>query len=209
MIQNLSAVTKKKNGSKNKKSRNFKRPGKYLAVLIIGIIVGIILIRNNAFWSIIGVPLHKDIINKYSGEYKFDPLFIMSIVKAESNFQKRAKSHRGAIGLMQLLPSTAEELATELGIENFSEEMLEIPDINIRLGFHYLDKLRTIFGNRKIDMLVAYNAGLLRTFEWRQGKDHLTMEDIKFDETRNFVNEVLTNYEKLKKVQKIKKIIQG
>lgn len=133
----------------------------------------------------------------------------MSIVKAESNFQKRAKSHRGAIGLMQLLPSTAEELATELGIENFSEEMLEIPDINIRLGFHYLDKLRTIFGNRKIDMLVAYNAGLLRTFEWRQGKDHLTMEDIKFDETRNFVNEVLTNYEKLKKVQKIKKIIQG
>lgn len=192
---------------KNPKQRSRKiiKLTAFSALLLFGIFL---LARQDAFWNILGTPLHKEIINHYSGEYKFDPLFIMSIVKAESNFQKRAKSSAGAIGLMQLLPSTASEMADELDIENFSEEMLNIPETNIKLGLHYLAKLRSIFGSNKIDMLAAYNAGLLRALEWRKGKDTLTIDDIEFPETRKFTREVLSNYAKLKKIQKIKKFIQ-
>ena len=83
---------------------------------------------------------HADSINRYSAQYGLDPLLVTSIVKVESNFLKRARSSVGAIGLMQLLPSTARELAPELGYTDPSKIDLENPDINIRFGTLYIKK---------------------------------------------------------------------
>lgn len=66
---------------------------------------------------------HKEIINYYSQQYKLDPLFVTAIIKEESKFLHKARSHRGAVGLMQLMPSTARELARELGYDHFTDRI--------------------------------------------------------------------------------------
>ncbi|HDT15341.1 MAG TPA: lytic transglycosylase domain-containing protein [Firmicutes bacterium] len=162
--------------------------------------------KHQYFWTTIGSPLYKDKVNKYAGEYKFDPLFVMAIMKTESNFQKKAKSHKGALGLMQLLPSTAEEVAMELSIENYSTEDLHDPETNIRIGFHYLSKLREKYGEDTLAVLAAYNAGMQRVAEWKDGELPLSIENIKFPETRNFVKNVMSNYERLQSIRKIRNL---
>src|SRR4029077_8977190 len=77
------------------------------------------LVYSGTAWLWLRPVLHKTLINKYAGEYKFDPLWVMSIIRVESRFAASAHSSRGALGLMQLLPSTARELAPELGLRHF------------------------------------------------------------------------------------------
>src|SRR5947207_15390878 len=76
------------------------------SVVIVGVLV-LAFVYSGAAWIWFRPVLHKPIINKYAGEYKCDPLWVMSIIKVESGFLPRAQSPRGAVGLMQLLPSTA------------------------------------------------------------------------------------------------------
>ena len=96
-------------------------------------------------------------IKEASKEFDVDPYLILAVVKTESSFDKNALSKKGAVGLMQLLPSTAKELSEELGIEYSYEKLFE-PDYNIRLGTFYLKKLFDIFGSEKL-VLLAYNSG--------------------------------------------------
>jgi soluble lytic murein transglycosylase-like protein len=96
----------------------------------------------------------------YEGAYsKVDPLFVATIVRHESSFQKNAISHRGARGLMQLLPSTAEE-TTRLVHEPWrGPHALFDPSYNIRLGVAYLKSLCEQFDGNWYDALAAYNWG--------------------------------------------------
>ncbi|MBD3272571.1 MAG: transglycosylase SLT domain-containing protein, partial [Elusimicrobia bacterium] len=167
-----------------------------------------LLIYTGWLWKVMRPVIHKDIINKYAGEYKFDPLLIMALVKVESNFASKARSHRGAVGLMQLLPSTAEEMAVELGMENFTRDDLEKPEINIRLGYHYLAKLRNLCGEDTVQMLAAYNAGYQKTLLWKKDDDRLSIDAIEFPETKAFVNKVLTLYKQLREIQRVKNKIE-
>jgi len=85
---------------------------------------------------------HKDTVDTYSRQYGMDPLLISAMIKVESNFARLARSHSGAVGLMQLMPSTAKELAEELEIKGFDIKDLENPDTNIRLGAYYISQLQ-------------------------------------------------------------------
>lgn len=154
--------------------------------------------------TLLNPVFHKEIINRYAGIYKEDPLFVTAVIKVESNFLKGAKSPRGAMGLMQIMPNTAKEIARELKIKNFEETQLENPEINIRFGFHYLSKLRKEFGDDDVTVLGAYNAGRKNVRDWlkQSKKSSLTIEEIEFAETRNFVKEVLVTYRWLKRFQK-------
>ena len=155
-------------------------------------------------WNITRPVIHKDIINRYAGQYKFDPLFIMALVKVESSFRKSARSPRGAIGLMQLMPDTAREMAvrTRLG-DNVPLEQLEEPETNLRLGVHYLSLLREEFDADMVAILAAYNAGPANAREWR-GRGALTADQIPFPETKQFVTKVLDTQQWLKRLQKVK-----
>lgn len=178
-------------------------------IIIFSIIFFVMLLLCSGWlWRMFRPVIHKDIINRYAGEYKFDPLLIMALVKVESNFVRKARSHRGAIGLMQILPTTAQEMAHELGLTDFSLEDLEKPETNIMLGYHYLAKLREQVNGDTIQMLAAYNAGYQNMLSWKTSKDTLTIENIEFKETRQFVQRVLKIYSYLKKSQKFKKIIE-
>src|SRR5260221_4503024 len=74
----------------------------------------IALIYSGTAWFWLRPALHKPLINKYAGEYKIDPLWVMAVVRVESRFATHAQSSRGAIGLMPLLPSTAPHIAPEI-----------------------------------------------------------------------------------------------
>ena len=62
---------------------------------------------------------YKDVVDEYSKEYNLNPLFVLSIIKAESKFNPDAHSHKGAYGLMQITEDTGKWIADQMGIQNF------------------------------------------------------------------------------------------
>ncbi len=154
------------------------------------------------YWELTRPLLNKHLINQYSAEYKFDPIFIMAVVRAESGFARQARSHRGAVGLMQLMPETAKEMARLVGLNPDQVDLID-PATNLRLGIRYLAYLRDEFGEDRVAVLAAYNAGPTNVRAWRQRRT-LTVEQIPFPETQAFVNRVLSTFRWLKRFQKIK-----
>jgi soluble lytic murein transglycosylase len=134
----------------------------------------------------------------------------MAIVKVESRFLKSARSHRGAIGLMQLMPVTAMEMAGRVG-RNVSLDDVEEPDVNIHLGLHYLSLLRTEFGGDTVAMLAAYNAGPANVRAWIREDGALGPEgeNIPYGETRLFVKRVLSTHVWLKRFQRVKNVFNA
>jgi soluble lytic murein transglycosylase len=97
-------------------------------------------------------------ISDASLRYEVPPETILAVIRIESGFDVNATSDAGAVGLMQLLPSTGEEVARELGFHWTGGEQLRDPAVNIRLGTHYLTKLLTRFDDLS-QALAAYNEG--------------------------------------------------
>ncbi len=169
-----------------------------IALIILGTLA---FIYSGTAWVWFRPVVHKQLINKYAGEFKCDPLWVMAIIKVESGFQAHAKSPRGALGLMQILPTTARELAPERGIQIENDDDIKIPDINLHLGVYYLTKLQQMFPYDEVAVLSAYNAGPGVTMQWLQGKTMLDVSDIPYPETRKFVKRVERTYGFLKMMQ--------
>jgi soluble lytic murein transglycosylase len=95
-----------------------------------------------------------------SNKYNVDPVFVASVIRTESAFNPLARGTSGEIGLMQLMPKTAEYIARRIGMKNFKgEHTLKDPVKNIKLGVAYLDYLRQKFGNQAFKYVPAYNMG--------------------------------------------------
>ena len=155
--------------------------------------------------NLIRPVFHTDVIEHCAREFDLDPLLITSIIKVESNFFRRARSNRGAIGLMQILPSTALELAPELGYKDYLKIDLENPDTNIHFGSMYLKKLLTEFNGNVILAIASYNAGRTKVRGWYLqnplvGVDY---DDIPYKETRNYVKNVMRTYNSLSKIHRL------
>lgn len=118
---------------------------------------------------------------------------IMALIRQESAFDLRARSRVGATGLMQLMYSTARTLDRKI-----QKKDLLNPEINIRLGTRYFEKLWRNFDGSAIKSLAAYNAGPLRVIEWQRRypveNELLFAELIPFNETRDYVALVLRNF---------------
>ncbi|MBR2988654.1 MAG: lytic transglycosylase domain-containing protein, partial [Clostridia bacterium] len=111
--------------------------------------------------------------------YDVDKSLVTAIIKCESSFNEQAKSNKGAIGLMQLMPSSAKWCAQKLGIE-YSDEMLYNPRYNINMGVYYLSYLLDKFDLNYA--ICAYNAGEGNVSKWLNGDGQ-----IKFPETRAYL----------------------
>ncbi|MGP3790707.1 transglycosylase SLT domain-containing protein [Pseudomonas sp. B392_1p] len=122
--------------------------------------------------------------------------WVYAITRQESAFMDDARSHAGAIGLMQLMPATARETARRFGISLNSTYQVLKPETNIQLGTAYLSQVSAQFDGNRILASAAYNAGPTRVRQWLRGADHLEfdvwVENIPFDETRQYVQNVLT-----------------
>lgn len=138
---------------------------------------------------------YREYIVKYSDEYEVDPYLVVAVIKAESKFKHNATSNYGAVGLMQLMPSTAVWIAGQLDDTGFSPSDLQQPECNIRYGSWYLHSLRDEFQGNEILMLAAYNAGRGNVMEWmkKYGWDYRfdDVESIPFQETKEYVKNVL------------------
>lgn len=136
-------------------------------------------------------------VEKYADEYNVDKYLIYAIIKAESNFDETAVSSKSAKGLMQLMYSTAEEIATKLEI-NLTEENVMEPEININLGTKYISMLIQKYDNIGL-ALTAYNAGSGNVDKWIEDgtlkSDGSSLENIPFTETNNYVRKILRDYE--------------
>ena len=134
---------------------------------------------------------YKNYVVKYSDEFGLDKALVYAVIKVESDFKKDAVSKSGALGLMQILPSTAKWIAKELGEEYLKEKMFE-PETNILYGCFYLDYLFDRFGDMEI-VICAYNAGEGKVLDWiENGK--LERNEIDYEETRNYLAKVEKYY---------------
>ena len=140
---------------------------------------------------------YTEYVRKYANEYNVDEYLIYAIIKAESNFEPNAESHRGAKGLMQLMYSTAEDISKRIGIELNEDNILE-PDININLGTKYISMLIQKYNNINL-ALAAYNAGSGNVDGWIEKgtlkSDGSDIENVPFTETNNYVRKILRDYE--------------
>ena len=97
-------------------------------------------------------------VDQVSRKYGVSPDMIFAVIQAESSFDPTAVSNKGAVGLMQLLPSTAREVAQELNIRWTDDSILWDPLTNIEMGTYYLRTLISRFNNVEV-ALAAYNQG--------------------------------------------------
>lgn len=145
---------------------------------------------------------YTEYVKKYSKEYNVDEYLIYAIIKAESNFNQEAVSHREAKGLMQLMYSTAEDIAKRVDIEINEENILE-PDININLGTKYISMLIQKYDNVNL-ALAAYNAGSGNVDGWIEKgtlkADGSDIENVPFTETNNYVRKILRDYKIYKQI---------
>jgi len=114
-------------------------------------------------------------VEEVSRRYGIGSDMIYAVIRAESSFDPMAQSNRGAMGLMQLLPSTAREVATQLNIQWTDDRILWDPMMNIEMGTYYLRTLLTRFDNVEV-ALAAYNQGPNRIAALQATQAALPME---------------------------------
>jgi soluble lytic murein transglycosylase-like protein len=123
-------------------------------------------------------------VREASSRHQIDPDFVNSVIKAESNFQPRAVSRKGAQGLMQLMPTTA----SHLGVNDPFD-----PQANVEGGTSYLSQLLDQYHDDPIKALAAYNAGPQRVDQYHGVPPYL--------ETRAYVARIVRDYNAKKRAQ--------
>lgn len=108
------------------------------------------------------------LVRQYAYEDKVDPALVASVILVESKFDERAASQPGAHGLMQVMPDTAQWIADEMGMTDYTPEKLNDVRTNIRLGTWYLAYLLKEYDGNQVLALAAYNAGRGHVDSWIQ-----------------------------------------
>jgi len=141
---------------------------------------------------------YLEIIKNEAAQRGLDPYLILSLIRQESLFDPDAISPASALGLMQLLPSTAGREAANMGLLYPGPEQLFDPDLNLRLGINHLKRLLERYPNSLAKALAAYNAGRRPVSRWEKRFASLDEEEfierIPYRETRGYVKLVLRNY---------------
>jgi soluble lytic murein transglycosylase len=172
----------------------------YIGTVVAGVVIISLITAAAApiFWANrIKSAVYYDTVTEYGAKYGADPLLVFAVITVESRFKPEAVSRAGAVGLMQIMPGTGEILAEEVGYGNYSVDMLNDPEINIRLGTYYVAKLRRKYDSDVLT-LAAYNAGegridsYLTTSSTSPG--NVLPSDLPWAETERYVRSVLVVY---------------
>lgn len=183
---------------------NFSRIIKNLFKLVLYIIFVLLLV---GFVISFIFPIgYKDYINKYSLKNDIDPFLVAALINVESKYNKEALSPKNARGLMQIGEQTGIWGSEVLGIQEFDEDALFNPEINISIGTWYLKQLKGEFNNSLGLVLAAYNAGSGNVNKWLQDKrysnDGMELDQIPFKETEEYLQKVEINYNIYKLIYK-------
>jgi soluble lytic murein transglycosylase len=167
-----------------------------------GINIGWALLEQEGSWDRnllrVAFPFpYRELVRREAEEWGIDPLLMAAIIRQESAFKADIVSRAGAIGLMQVMPPTGQQLARRHGPDPFSNESLSRPEVNLHLGAAFFVDMSRRYDHDLPLVLSAYNAGPTRATAWRQfpeASDPLRFtERIPFDETRGYVKNVRRN----------------
>ena len=140
---------------------------------------------------------HREMISREAEEWGVDPLMVAALIRQESAFQADIVSFAGAVGLMQVMPTTGSELARRHGVSGFHESNLRVADVNLHLGAAYFAQMLGRFSGDLPLVLTAYNAGPTRARRWAnlpEASDAVVFaEVIPIEETRGYVKSVSRN----------------
>jgi soluble lytic murein transglycosylase len=140
---------------------------------------------------------YLDLVTTDAEDNGFPPLLLLALVRQESFFRPDAESSAGALGLTQVIPSTADEIAGQLGEADFTYADLFRPNVSLRFGAHYLGSQLELFGGDIPAALAAYNGGPGNALHWQEvapDDPDLFLETINLSETRTYVERVLEHY---------------
>lgn len=173
--------------AKGRKRRLRRR--RRLGCVVLLIVLGA-LIFGYASWA--PFPYRATVV-KAAGRNHLSPYFVAAVIRVESGFRPDVVSRRGAVGLMQLMPSTAQWIAPKAGLGTGRPDLTN-PTVNITLGAWYLKHLLVSFHRNSVLALAAYNGGPDTVGGWlTSGTLTLRQTDyrsIPFPETRHFVARV-------------------
>ncbi len=176
-----------------------RRRARFAALLLAGVLgVTLLVVQSGVFDTAvreITLPLrHEDIIRQQAADKALDPALIAGVIYTESRFRDGQVSGAGALGLMQITPQTAADIARKSGGVLFETEDLASPQVNISYGAYYLRYLLNRFGGDEALALAAYNGGEGNVRRWvTEAKDRgerFRISRIPFPETREYVQRV-------------------
>lgn len=171
-----------------------------LILSILAILIGASLMESKTIHKLIYPKQYSEYVEKYAEEFDLDENLVYSVIKAESKFNEKAISHKGAKGLMQVSDITRDWAIEELELE---EVDIFDPETNIKIGCWYLNKLYKEFG--KLDLVIAaYNGGSGNVRKWLENHDYSEdgekLHNIPFQETSTYLEKVKNNYKNYKEI---------
>lgn len=154
---------------------------------------------NNEIWRFSFPTGFSDDIRVNAGTNSLNPYLVHAIIREESSYRMDAVSRAGAIGLMQLMPTTGRNMSKQAGFKDYSTQTLYRPEVNIAFGSLYLKMLIEDYKGNVPLSVASYNAGPNAVSTWisRYGTDEMDefIEKIPYPETRNYVKKVLRSYD--------------
>ena len=160
--------------------------------------------KESLIWELAYPRPYWRMIQEYSNQAGIDPYFALAIMREESHFDPKALSSSKAMGLMQLMPATAKDVAKRNKIRLDKKEEIYVPKLNIKLGIFYLGQLAKKFQSELIYTAGSYNAGPHNMKKWINRWNGISLdnfvEKIPFNETKNYVKRVYRSYKIYKEI---------
>lgn len=151
--------------------------------------------QQPAYWQALYPFPFEDIIERSAQDRQLNPLLVTALIRQESRFEPKIESSAGALGLMQVMPDTADWVADQIKLKSFQ---LRDPVDNVKLGTWYLDYTHREYDNNSLFAVASYNAGPGSIADWIQrfgfSDPDQFVEKIPFPETRGYVESVFGNY---------------
>jgi soluble lytic murein transglycosylase len=149
-------------------------------------------------WELAWPRAFKESVSGATQEFAFDPALVWAVMREESAYRPEVSSPAGAMGLMQMIPPTAERVAGELGLVGFEPSRLYDPATNIRFGTYYLRQLVAKFSGSRALAIASYNAGPEAVNRWLDRDGALPPDEfvdaVPYGETRRYLRRVLRSY---------------
>ncbi|MBQ7133323.1 MAG: lytic transglycosylase domain-containing protein [Ruminococcus sp.] len=171
-------------------------------ILVCFVILGLLLFSTNVLNDVKTKVMaqfypqeYSEYVSQYSEMYSVDEALVYAVIRTESGFRAEVESSAGAVGLMQIMPSTFDYLQSlESDSVVYTQEELKNPEINIKYGTYYLFILLQHYNGSEQLAVAAYNAGLSNVDSWltdsRYSSDGITLLGIPFAETEQYVKRV-------------------
>lgn len=179
-----------------------KRRAIKFIILFVVVLITMLVVREKTMMLLYPLKYH-DLVQQYSEKYNIDPYLVLAMIKVESNFKSTAVSPKNARGLMQISEKTGKWGADKLHLDNYVNEKLFDPEINIYIGCWYLSVLYNEFNDRDL-VLAAYNGGSGNVALWLKDRSlsatGKSLDRIPFQETEQYLKKVKSSYKVYKKL---------